>query len=431
MRNGIVIKKNKIRCAFFFLGFLTAYLILACASKPVNGPVEIPSDIAGLVHAGDSNSAEEYALLDKMGACWLLKTLFWDRVEPEDDVWKFDNYDTYVDTAKSQGKNVLAVLAYDTPWIHPDGKRHYYIPEDKMHFFIDYVCTMAAHFKGRVDAWCIWNEPNFNFWKGTKEEFFNLTSLALDAIREEDADVLVLGGAFNRGFFGLPKPFIRGLFETGAMEKASAVAFHPYELNPRRTVLLYNKFKAIVADYGFDDKIWLTEVGYPTGGLYPTATTEKKFPAFIVKTFVNLAINGAKKIMWYQLSDPIIRKRANSENYFGLVRSDSDYTSKGAEAFRLCATCLSGTVYRQLEMESLPKSLEAFYFEDPGKGGTLVLWKTGTSLKIKVHVPDGSFTVHDPVSGKAETFSADTSIAVTSMPVFVTWSQPGPINITR
>jgi len=408
-------------------------LLAACASSQKlapDGPLEIPADIAGLVHAGHTNTPEEYALVNRLGASWALTTFYWDRIERAENQWDFESYDQYVDTANAAGVKIIGVLAYDVPWIHGDGKTHKYIPPDKIPFFLEYVRQTAAHFRGRVGAWCIWNEPNFHFWQGNRDEFLILARQAADALRETDPDVIILGGAFNRGISGLPTAYIRGLFESGAMEKADAVAFHPYELNPARTTRLYGAFRAIAAEYGFDDRIWVTEAGYPTGGWYPTATSEKKFPAYIVKTFVNLAVSGAQKILWYQLFDPPTHVKRNSEDFFGLVRSRDDYTSKGAEAFRLCAVHLAGTVYRpdMPPREKIPRSLRAFYFEQTTGGGTLVLWKEGISAQVTLQVPDGS-VIHDPVSGNSAAMPVESTITVNTMPVFVTWSGSGAVRV--
>ena len=400
----------------------------ACASSPP-GPLAIPADIAGIVHAGETNSPEEYALLDRMGTSWLLTTFYWSRVEPADDQWYFDAYDKYVDTAQAAGKKIIGVLAYDVGWLHENGKSRRYVPPDKLHFFLDYVQQMATHFQGRVDAWCIWNEPNFTFWTGSRDEYLLLARMAADALREIDPDVTLLGGAFNRGFLGLPKAYIRGLFESGAMDRADAVAFHPYELNPVRVTRLYNKFSALVGEYGFADRIWVTEVGYPTGVLY----SEKKFPALVVKTFVNLTVSGVQKIFWYQMFDPV-----NDSGGFGLVRSENDHTSKGAEAFRLCALHLAGTTYRPdlplrdspSRRDRVPNSLRAFCFEKPEGGGTLVLWKEGGAAKIALHGLADGYTVHDPVSGNAEAVSAETVMKIGTVPIFVTWQGGGEEKIS-
>ena len=234
---------------------------------------------------------------------------------------------------------------------------------------------------------------------------------------------MVLGGAFNRGVFGLPRAYIRGLFETGAMEQADGVAFHPYELNPKRTAALYRSFRSITARYGFEDRIWVNEVGYPTGGRYPTATTDKKFPEFVAKTFIKLAAEGSRTIFWYQLFDPENRNPKNSENFFGLVRSRSDVSSKGAEAFRLCALHIAGTVYRpDLPLRiKLPASLQAYYFEKPDGGGTLALWKDGRPMRLALDLPGDARAMHDPVTGIASAIPAETAIDIGRMPVFITW----------
>ena len=428
--------KEKLLCKpSFLISYFSFFLLCACASNQAavtSVPLEIPEDIAGLVHAGQTNTAEEYALLDSMGAAWLLATFYWHRVEPADDQWDFDSYDRYVDTAIAAGKKVIGVLGYDVPWIHGDGKRHNYVPPDKLHFFLDYVRQTAAHFRGRVDAWCVWNEPNDQFWKGSADEFFMLARLAAGALREADADVTLVGGAFNRGLFGLPVKFIRGLFESGAMEQADAVAFHPYELNPARTAKLYGAFRAIAAGYGFAERIWVTEVGYPTGGLYPTAIPEKKLPAFVVKTFVNLAVSGAQRVLWYQLFDPPTRIKSDSEDFFGLVRSRDDYTSKGAQAFRLCTRHLAGTVYRpDLPLrEGLPNLLRVFYFEKPTGGGALVLWKEGSPMQLVLAGLTGACTAHDSVSGNAAPLQSET-VLVGDMPVFLTWQDGQGISALR
>jgi len=405
--------------SLFFLLFS-----FACASNPApSGAVVIPEDIAGIVHAGQTNTPQEYALLDRMGASWLLITFNWHRIEEAEGEWNFDYYDKYVDTANAAGKKVMGVLAYDVPWIHKDGKSRMYIPPDKIHLYLNYVRRTVDHFKGRIGAWCIWNEPNFIFWKGSRNEYLSLARQAADAVREVDSDVILLSGAFNRGIFGLPTAYIKGLFESGAMDKADGVAFHPYELNPSRTTRLFLKFRAKVAKYGFEDRIWITEAGYPTGGWYPTAVSEKKFPMYVVKTFVGLATSGAKKILWFQLFDPSERVKLDSEDYFGLVRSREDYTSKGAEAFRLCAVYLSGAVYRPDYplKKNLPNTLRSYYFEQPSGGRTLVLWKDGNAVNLILNTAGSDFVRHDIVTGIAETIPAQTPVAVGNVPVFITW----------
>ena len=407
---------------------LSVVLFLSsCASAPERFVPKyehkIQADFTGLVHAGETNAAEEFTYLDYIGTGWTLNTFYWSRIELRQGEWNFQQYDTLVDNAKAAGIKVLGVLAYDTKWIHEDNDTHYYVPQARLPDYLEYVRKTAGHFRGRVDAWCIWNEPNSHFWRGTDKEFFELVRQAADVVRETDSEVILLGGAFNRGILGLPKKYIRGLFESGAMEKANAVAFHPYELNPQRTARLYDQFRKIADDYGFGEKIWITEVGYPTGGLYPTRISEKKFPAYVIKTFTLLAARGAQKVFWYQLFDPVNRKSANSEDFFGLVRSKSDYTSKGAEAFRLCATYLPDSTHLtyELRLADLPKSLRVFYFEG-AQDRVLILWNESPGSKqVRLLLSGTDHKIHEPVTGGSVTIQGESLVNVSSTPVFITW----------
>ncbi|MCL1955333.1 MAG: beta-galactosidase [Brevinematales bacterium] len=408
--------------AILFVFFLCG----SCASVNITLPSEghrIAADFSGIVHAGETNTQEEFDHLNYMGVSWVLHTFYWGRIEPQQNNWNFESYDVVVNNAGKAGIKVLGVLAYDNRWIHPDQKGHDYIPPERMPDFLNYVRKTVEYFKGRVGAWCIWNEPNSSrFWNGTVDEYAELIRQAADAIKETDSDVIVLGGAFNRNVTGLPKKMINRLFESGAMENVDAVAFHPYEISANRSLKLYKQFEEIVNQYGYKDKIWITEVGYPTGGWYPTKVSEEKFPLRVVKTFALLAAGGARRLFWYQMFDSSNPSKSNSEDFFGLVRSENDYTSKGAEAFRLCALYISGSVCYALTQDNLPASLRVFYFKREN-GGTLVLWEDGfgSATQVSLKLPGIEHLRHDIVTGDASSVNSDITIKAGSEPVFITW----------
>ncbi|MCL2243307.1 MAG: beta-galactosidase [Treponema sp.] len=420
MDKKILIKTNELSVPVIFLLTL---VFLSCAS--VSPPQRrIPEDYSGIVHAGGSRTPEEFRLMKSLGMNWTLHTFNWSRIESEPGKWDFRYYDEIVDMADRAGIKTLGVLAYDNGNVQRNQTVSRYIPSHEIPLFLEYVRKTVTHFRGRVDAWCIWNEPNTpRFWKGTDAEFYELTKLAADTVRETDSEVILLGGAVNRGVFGLPKKFINGLFKSASMNRMDGVAFHPYELNPARTARLYDNFQKMVKPWGFDNKIWITEVGYPTGGLYPTKVSEKKFSHYVIKTFTLLAIRDTRVILWYQLFDSVNRNPSNSENFFGLVRSAEDYQSKGSEAFRLCATYISGTFLnaQDLRRENLPSSLNAYYFYGE-ETSALVLWNDNPApVKIRTSLPGTVHAMHNINTGAKADIQANADIRVGSEPVFITW----------
>jgi len=403
-------------------------LFFSCASSPVNVAPNgryIPDGFAGVVHAGMSNYDDEYDLINYMGISWILQTFYWGGIESAHGQWNFQGYDAFVDKAAANNVKVIGVLAYDVGWIHENHKARNYISNEQIPYFLDFVRETAEHFKGRVDAWCIWNEPNFHFWTGTDKEFVELSRQAADAIREVDSDVILLAGAFNRNILGLPVSFIRRMFESGAMEKVDGIAFHPYELNASRAIRLYEQFRKIVDEYGFGDKIWVTEMGYPTGGIYPTKVPESRFPEMIVKSFAHLASAGARQVLWYQLFDPAERKPGNSEHFFGLTRSLQDHTSKGAEAFRLCSLYMSGTTcYVLTPQDGLPDSMRAFWFRGEDTSA-LVIWNERGFRRINITLPGINHLNHNIITGNNNPILMENSVRVGLDPVIITYNHSG------
>jgi hypothetical protein len=380
--------------ALFLLG---AIIFASCPESPENATpdvaVEIPADLMGMDHAGAENDREN-DVLNEFGVQWMLKDFSWSAIEPADDDWHLDAFDHFADAAMERGKKILALLAYDVAWVHagrPDlnpPRDGPHIAADEIDSFCDYVRRTVAHYRGRVGAWIIWNEPNLQprFWAsaGTKEDFFALTTAAAAAIREADPDAVILGGSFMTL---AADDWIRGLFTSGAMDQVDYVAYHPYMPTASTTAAVYNRFKSVVSDYGFGDKIWVTEVGYPTGGNYGTKVAEEQMPETVAQTITLLAAGGARRIMWYHIADPARQDETDSEDWFGLFKND--YTPKGgAYAYQVCARNIPGKTWRSAlpRRSDLPAAVAAHYFEGADGRHTLVVWNERPSKPRQVTV---------------------------------------------
>jgi hypothetical protein len=312
------------------------FMLFSCTT-PIVPPVlssPIPADIAGVAHAGNPVVAEENALMDELGIVWIRNDVNWSDVEPQKGLWDFSRYDRMVEDNRDSGRKLLSTLGFDTGWLHKSGKEEDYIsPEDLPHF-INYVEQVVTRYKGKVDAWEIWNEPNVNvrFWRGPNKDFYALSKAAAQKIRECDPDAKIIAGSF----FRVPKSFIKGMFKSGALDDVDGIAFHPYAATPKGAVALYDTFESPVRQQGFKGEIWVTEIGYPTGGIYPSRVSEKKFGSYISDTFTGLALRGARAIVWYHLRDGYTRENTphtlNSEKFFGLAYSDYE-KKQGADAF--------------------------------------------------------------------------------------------------
>ncbi|MDR2377025.1 MAG: beta-galactosidase [Treponema sp.] len=405
------------------LGFVLSFSFYSCSGVPPGRSFNIPGDFAGLIHTGYSDDLDtEYALLEEMGVVWVHRDFSWSSVEPADGDWRYEAFDRYVSRAKAGGKKILGMLLYDTGWIHDgtytddrfnDGRTHDYVSASEIPLYCDYVRETVQRYNGKhgygtVDAWAIWNEPNLKqFWQGTKEEFFALTREAVRTIREldeaEGTRTTVIGGVLSDldVVFG-NTAWIKELFESGAMEGTDGVAFHPYHMSAQATGRTFNRFKTAVSPYGFADKIWVNEVGFPTRGFSPQTVEESRMSEMVAKTITLLAVGGVRNFFWYQMFD---------DDSYGLVDdSTRPWRKKGGYwAYALCANNLSGKVFRAGTYQNLtmPSSTRSFYFEGNGGSRVLIVWNESAlfSKTISVNLPGVNHKRWNLVTGTSESIT--------------------------
>jgi hypothetical protein len=309
--------------------FLSA--LVSCASSiipdaSVYGTVTIPNDIAGICHAGTPGSEQENAMLDELGITWVRNDFRWSNIEPSDGVWDFSHFDRVVESNNQRGRKMIGILGYDTSWLHQNGGKEDFISAEELPRYINYVEKVVTRYKGKVEAWEIWNEPNINvrFWKGPAKDFYALSKVAATKIRECDPKAKIVAGSFWR----VPTRFIKNMFASGALDDVDAISFHPYAATPAGTAQQYDKFTALMQKMHYSGEIWVTEVGYPTGGIYPSRVSEAKLGSYIRDTFTALALRGARVIVWYHLYDNFTKgnvpKSLDSERFFGLIYSDNE-----------------------------------------------------------------------------------------------------------
>jgi hypothetical protein len=416
----------------YFLLVFCAFLSVSCTSVRFGPEVPrgIPEDLFGMAHAGHRLSPKEYRLLDELGVVWMRRTLRWNQTQRRSKDWDFRRWDSYIDKGKGAGKKILGVLAYDVGWIYGEKEARRHVIPEKIPYFLQYVEGMVRRYKGKIDAFEIWNEPNWVFWKGPDEDFVKLSKAAAEKIKEIDPSIKVVAGSFWR----VPESFIRKMFEGGAMDKVDAVSFHPYAIDPRGVLKLYDRFKKLLEKYNFKGEIWVTEVGYPTGGWYATGVSEEKFPDYVIKTLAGLAVRGARVIFWYELFDKFPQGKApsalDSELFFGLAYRDY-HPKAAAAAYSLFARNAAGSEYRPdlIDRHGMPPRLEALYFLKEGGRSSLVLWNEGAgSVSLELELPGADWLRHDITTGEGTRINGKLEINVTDTPFFITFQSSVPQN---
>jgi len=422
----------------FYLPLFLLLFLCSCASlhAPRSGVVDVPDDFFGIVHSGYRKTAEEYRLMDEMGVAWTMGTFSWNTIENKKGHFDFSSYDNFVDSTKQAGKKIVATLGYQADWLYPSGESIRKIKPYDIPHFLRYIEEIVNHYKGRMDVWNVWNEPNFGrFWYGTDKEFFELSRRTAQKIRETDPDAYIIGGAFVRA----PKRYIKRMHKAGGLENLDGLAYHPYALNPAGSLRLHDKMVRICSLVNYTGDVWITEIGHPTGGKYPHRTTLEKLPSYVVKDLCGTAARGARAVLWYQLFDRYKKDdvhpktKMESEKYFGLVYPD--YERKAAAyAYELCARNIAGSVYTPdyLKREKAPSSIVSFCFLNGiADNNTLVLWNKGKRHKKVSLSLEAPATSYDITTGKGTQLSNAAALAIGRQPVIITWQGDAVPKMTK
>jgi len=197
--------------------------------------------------------------------------------------------------------------------------------------FAAFARTVATHFKGRVDRYSIWNEPNLSAWlspaKSAPQLYRSLYKAGYTAVKTVDPKAQVLFGelAPNRdGRTIAPLKFLRDVAcAKCAPLKADGLALHPYQLTKAPTVLSGGPDDAPISQLSRVTKtldqlakrrklgtpkgrgldLYLTEFGYLSAGGRKQSASRRS--AWLSSAFKLARKNPrVKQLLQYQLVDP-------------------------------------------------------------------------------------------------------------------------------
>lgn len=232
---------------------------ITAAHEPKNSRIGINSHVqywgeeVTMDHAGSA------------GFGWVRDYLSWERCETEKGVYTFPaEYDEYVDRANNEGMKVLEQIVY--------GNRLYSTNETDMPIsgaykeaYLNYVKALVTHFKGKIKAYEIWNEPNeskFNASGASAADYASLLKDVYTTIKSIDSEALVLGMAYS----GADMTYANEVLNAGGGAYMDAFSLHPYNkvyLPEDRLRYDVAKARAKLNSYGYSGTpIWITEHGY-------------------------------------------------------------------------------------------------------------------------------------------------------------------------
>jgi hypothetical protein len=235
-------------------------LLLAAAPAHAARGMEVAiSDEEVMVDGTDGNPLVAYQAAKALNATRMRIIVQWARVSDAADTtpspdpdYNWAPIDNAVDAAAAYGMRTQLVLAGPAPAYGAGLFKSLRVKWPKPQLYADFAGAAAAHFKGRVDRYSIWNEPNYPAWiapqKQSPKIYRALYEAGYQAIKSADPRAKVLigetvpyGGKVSRKLSGLATPPLAWLRTVACVDahykpighcaplKADGYAHHPYE----------------------------------------------------------------------------------------------------------------------------------------------------------------------------------------------------------
>jgi hypothetical protein len=193
-----------------------------------------------------------------------------------------------------------------------------------------------------ITSWQVWNEPNISAWWSPKPDaaaYAQLLKQTGESIHKVDPKAEIVAAGLPTSHLGVPAPqFLADVVKTGATFDTAAV--HPYAATPAEVVKRVEAIKRIAGD----KKIWVTEVGWGTGGKPgPLTVSPERQAAYVKETIARMHELGVRGVVIFQWRDPkpFPGRREIWPYYAGL--HDADGTAKPSlQAFKDAASAPSG-----------------------------------------------------------------------------------------
>lgn len=381
-------------------------------SEVTNGTIGIPFDsLTGPVE-------EQRNLIELMlnaGIKWARGECYWDNVERERGVFDFEKWDSYVNETHAAGINLLMILNYGNGLY--GGNPH---DEEGYEAFATYCRKLAERYKGKIEAYEVWNEYN-GAWSGGygPETYAEMLKYAYKAIKEVDPDVPVVACATADCDIG----WIRGVLNAGGIDYMDAISIHPYTypVSPEGGGLLQNirKVHALAKEYGKEVDVWCTEFGYPS---VPAIMDEVTAGIYNARTYLYSKIIGNDKMFIFNMRNASPDTN-NSEHNFGIIRALSgemvNYAAKPGYLMLANATnLLNDATLKGTTPEN--DNIQIHSYDKDGEG-ILAYWAVIEDANISLNVGCEEVTLVDWMGNEktVKTTNGIVTVSVSERPAYM------------
>ncbi|MBI4301940.1 MAG: cellulase family glycosylhydrolase [Chloroflexi bacterium] len=300
-------------------------------------------------------------MAQEAGIGWVKVLFSWDSIEPRkgyfwDDRYKkstWEKYDEMVELAEKYGMKIIARLDRPPDWTRQDNSFKTSPPDD-FYDYADFVYAVVSRYKGRIQHYQIWNEPNIWPEWGNRpvdpKGYVELLKIAYQRAKLADPNALVLSAPLAQTLEKSPSnlnelDYLEAMYQAGAKDYfdillANAYGFSlppndppdPDRLNFARITLLR---EVMVRNGDTNKAVWINEFGwnaapsdFPQDKLYWGRVSEKQQAEYTIEGINMARLWGWVGVIniWYFRQVGDISPWERADYYFRIV--DIDFTPR-------------------------------------------------------------------------------------------------------
>lgn len=277
------------------------------------------------------------AALQDSGSKWVRLNVEWSATEPTQgsyNTWMLAHYDRAVDVARASGQKVLMLASTSPNWA--SGSADKQAPPTNPATYAAFLQFLANRWGAKIDAWEVWNEPNYSrFWPGGADPtaYTALLKASYVALKTQNpAAMVVFGGPSLNDY-----KFIEGAYAAGAKGYFDVMSVHPYscakspetvsrDASDRITSNSFTGYREVRASMlarGDDKPIWFTEFGWSTT-TQECGVSEAKQADYLTRAMKLIEQDRYVQVaLWYNLRNNYWTHDGDDvESRYGLTRTD-------------------------------------------------------------------------------------------------------------
>lgn len=199
--------------------------------------------------------AAAYDQVAQLGVHYVRIQSGWQRTERAEGVYDFAWLDDIVDNIIARGQEPWIDLCYGNDLYNELARRYYgavgcapISSEREKRAWESYVCALVARYRGRVQWFEIWNEPDGLFcWKHgvSAAEYGDFAVETANAIHRANPQAKVIGGVLTH----IDLPYFKTMLDRGVADAVDALSFHRYNADEMNALAEIRALRALINRY--------------------------------------------------------------------------------------------------------------------------------------------------------------------------------------